>query len=148
VRARFDEVAALRETLPERRRALFVLSLQNGRALVGGRGTAADAILALAGARNVGATLEGYKPMGDEAIIAAAPEVVVMMRHSSAHNAPAEELFALPAFSQTPAAKEKRLVRMDGLYLLGFGPRAPLAARDLMAEIYPQAGIPQLAPDP
>ena len=53
-------------------------------------------------------------------------------------------LFAMPAFSQTPAATGKRLVHMDGLYLLGFGPRTPMAARDLMAAIYPEAAIPPL----
>ena len=147
-RARFDEVAALREKLGAKKRVLFVLSLQNGRALVGGRNTTADAIVTLAGGQNAAAAIEGYKPMSDEAIIAAAPEVVVMMSHSSAHDAPADELFGLPAFAQTPAAKDKRLVRMDGLYLLGFGPRAPLAARDLMAQLYPDAAIPQLASSP
>lgn len=142
--ARFEELAALRAGIPKKRRALFVLSLQNGRALVGGRNSSADSIIDLAGAVNVAAEIEGFKPMTDEAIIAAAPDVVVMMRHSSTHNAPAEELFALPSFSQTPAAAKKALVRMDGLYLLGFGPRAPLAARDLMAAIYPDAQIPLL----
>ena len=34
---------------------------------------------------------------------------------------------------------------MDGLYLLGFGPRTPNAARDLMAELYPEAKIAQLS---
>jgi iron complex transport system substrate-binding protein len=33
---------------------------------------------------------------------------------------------------------------MDGLYLLGFGPRTPDAARDLMAALYPEAKIAQL----
>jgi iron complex transport system substrate-binding protein len=46
-------------------------------------------------------------------------------------------LFALPAFSTTPAAKDRRFVAMDGLYLLGFGPRSARAARDLAVAIYP-----------
>jgi ABC-type hemin transport system substrate-binding protein len=29
---------------------------------------------------------------------------------------------------------------MDALYLLGFGPRAPRAARELMGRIYPDLG--------
>lgn len=143
-RARFDELATLRDALKDKRRVLFVLSLQNGRVLVGGRNTQANAIIQLSGGVNVASEIEGYKPMTDEAIVAAAPDAVVMMRHASTHNAPADELFALPAFSRTPAAAKKALVRMDGLYLLGFGPRAPLAARDLMAAIYPEAAIPPL----
>ncbi|OJV08056.1 MAG: hypothetical protein BGO20_08800 [Bosea sp. 67-29] len=142
--ARFRELAALRAGLPPQKRVLFVLSLQNGRALVGGRNSSADAIIGLAGGINVAGAIEGYKPMTDEAILAAAPDMVLMMRNSSAHNTTPDELFALPAFSRTPAAATKRLVHMDGLYLLGFGPRTPFAARDLMAAIYPQAAIPAL----
>jgi len=142
--ARFDELAALRSGIAKKKHILFLLSLQNGRALVGGRNSSADGIIALAGGLNVADAIEGYKPMTDEAIAAAAPEMVLMMRNSAAHNITPEELFAMPAFAQTPAAKDKRLVHMDGLYLLGFGPRTPMAARDLMAAIYPEAAIPLL----
>ncbi|MFJ5369863.1 hemin ABC transporter substrate-binding protein, partial [Bosea sp. CER48] len=143
-RARFEELATLRAGIARKRRVLFVLSLQNGRALVGGRNSSADGIIALAGGVNVADAIEGYKPMTDEAIAAAAPDMILMMRNSSAHNTTPDELFAMPAFSQTPAANGKRLIHMDGLYLLGFGPRTPMAARDLMAAIYPEAAVPQL----
>lgn len=145
VRGRFDELDKLRAGLPRQKRVLFVLSLQNGRIMVGGRATTADAIITLAGGVNAADAVEGFKPMTDEAIITAAPDVILMMRFSSAHNASPEEVFAMPAFSETPAAKQKSLIRMDGLYLLGFGPRTPNAARDLMAELYPEAKIAQLS---
>ena len=143
-KARFDELATLRAGIAKKKRILFLLSLQNGRAMVGGRNSSADGIIALAGGINVADAIEGYKPMTDEAIAAAAPDMVLMMRNSSAHNTTPDELFAMPAFSQIPAAAGKRLVHMDGLYLLGFGPRTPMAARDLMAAIYPEAAIPPL----
>jgi len=143
-KARFDELASLRSGIAKKKRILFLLSLQNGRALVGGRNSSADGIIALAGGVNVADAIEGYKPMTDEAIAAAAPDMVLMMRNSSAHNITPDELFAMPAFAQVPAAGNKRLVHMDGLYLLGFGPRTPMAARDLMAAIYPEAAIPPL----
>jgi iron complex transport system substrate-binding protein len=145
VKSRFEQLDKLRAGLPGQKRVLFVLSLQNGRTMVGGRNTTADAIIALAGGVNAASAVESFKPMTDEAIITAAPDVVLMMRHSSAHNAGPDELFAMPAFSQTPAAKQKALIRMDGLYLLGFGPRTPDAARDLMAELHPDAKIAQLS---
>lgn len=140
-RAGFDQVAKLREALPAKRRVLFVLSLQNGRTMVGGRNSTADAIIKLAGGVNVADAIEGFKPMGDEAIMAAAPDVVVMMDNGGSHQTTPEQLFALPAFSQTPAAARRSLIAMNGLYLLGFGPRTPAAARDLMAAIYPDAKI-------
>lgn len=142
----FRELDALRRRVAGKPRVLFVLSLQNGRAMVGGRNSSADAVIALAGAENAAAAIEGYKPMTDEAIIGAAPDFVLMMSRGGNHGTNADELFALPAFSQTPAAARRRLVQMDGLYLLGFGPRTPAAARDLMAAVNPDKAIPTLAP--
>jgi iron complex transport system substrate-binding protein len=131
----FARLAENRARVAQPVRALFVLSLQNGRPLVGGRGTTADAMLALAGAVNAASTLEGWKPLSDEGVIAAAPEAIVMMNRGPGGDA--QDPFALPAFSATPAGGAHRLVVMDGLYLLGFGPRAPLAAQDLMVALHP-----------
>ncbi len=143
-RARFAELASLRGAIAKPRRVLFVLSLQNGRVMVGGRNSSADAIIRHAGGVNVADGVEGYKTMTDEAIMAGAPDMILMMRNNANHVTSPEELFAMPAFAETPAARQKRLIAMDGLYLLGFGPRTPAAARDLMAAIYPEAAIPPL----
>ena len=137
---RFAALAAARGRIGPKVRTLFILSLQNGRALVGGRNTTADGMLALAGAENAASSIEGYRPMTDEAIVAARPDAVVMMRFGPG-GAPPADLFAGPALSQTPAGRDGRLVTMDGLYLLGFGPRTPEAARDLMQALYP--GLPR-----
>jgi iron complex transport system substrate-binding protein len=135
VEQNFAALKRERDALTTKKRVLFVLSLQNGRAIVGGKGSSADAIIAHAGAINAADAVEGYKPVTDEGIISAAPDVVLMMRRGN-HAAAPGEVFALPAFSATPAAASKALVTMDGLYLLGFGPRTPDAARDLMAAVY------------
>lgn len=133
-----DFAALERETagIAERRRVLFVLSLSGGRVMAAGAETSADAMIRLAGGINAATGFSGFKPMVDEAVIAAAPDVVVVMRRGE-HATGADELFALPAFQTTPAAQARALVSMDGLYLLGFGPRAPAAARDLAAALYP-----------
>ncbi|MBF9196526.1 heme/hemin ABC transporter substrate-binding protein [Microvirga terrestris] len=135
IEAGFTRLAEARAGVGRATRTLFVLSLQNGRPLVGGQGTTADAMLSLAGATNVASSLNGWKPLSDEGLIAAAPEAIVMMNHGP--GGAASDPFAYPAFAATPAAKSKRLVVMDSLYLLGFGPRTPDAARDLMAALHP-----------
>lgn len=137
VSARFDGLAALRARVDRPVRAMLVLSLQGGRTLVGGRNTAADGILSLAGVRNAAADLDGFKPITDEAVVSAAPEVVVMMQNGP--EPPKVEAVFAPdsALGRTPAASRRALVAMDGLYLLGFGPRTPEAAGDLMRAIYP-----------
>ena len=124
-------------------RVLFVLSLQNGRPMVGGRGTAADAMIRLAGGANAADAIDGYKPMTDEGIIAAAPDVILKMNNGNMVGAP-DDIFSLPAFAATPAAANRALIAMDGLYLLGFGLRSPDAVRDLMAALYPSLTLPPL----
>ena len=93
-------------------------------------------MFALAGAENVAAAIEGYKPMTDEAVLAAAPEVVVMMAQGPGGQA-STGMISTGALGGTPAGRNGRLVTMDGLYLLGFGPRTPQAARDLMLALRP-----------
>jgi iron complex transport system substrate-binding protein len=142
-RARFALVEHMRPQTPKPPRVLFILSLQNGRPMVGGRGTAADAMIRLAGGANAAEAIEGYKPMTDEGIIAAAPDVLLKMNNGNMVGAP-DDIFSLPAFAATPAAANRALIAMDGLYLLGFGLRTPDAVRELMANLYPSSALPPL----
>ncbi|SIO56013.1 iron complex transport system substrate-binding protein [Rhodovulum sp. ES.010] len=112
------------------RRVMFVMSVQGGRILAAGRDTAADGIIRLAGGENAVTAFEGYKPLTDEAVTQAAPEVILMMAREGADDT-ADQVLAHPAIRTTPAAKAEAVVRMDGLYLLGFGPRTAQAVRDL-----------------
>ena len=122
-----------------RKRVLFVLSLQGGRVLASGSGTAADGIIAMAGGVNAVSGYHGYKQLTDEAIIEARPDVILMMDHAGP--SPADDaILAEPAIAATPAGKTKKLIRMDGAYLLGFGPRTAHAIRDLSAALYGKAG--------
>jgi iron complex transport system substrate-binding protein len=141
VAAGFAELAALRARIDRPVRALFVLGVQNGRLLIGGKGTSADAILALAGAENVAAGVRGFRPVADEAVVELAPEAIVGMQGSgdnAAHDL--SRLLALKGVQSTPAGAAGRVIAMDGLYLLGFGPRTADAARDLMRALYPEVG--------
>jgi iron complex transport system substrate-binding protein len=138
VLAKFKALHGLRAKIKHPVRAMFVLGVQNGRVLVGGEKTSADAILKLAGAINVASEVTGFRPLPDEAIVELAPEIIVAMRRSGGTDAhDLSQLFELKGVQATPAGVAKRIITMDGLYLLGFGPRAPDAARDLMAHFYP-----------
>ena len=129
-------LAQLRSHIEHPRNTLFLLSFVNGRPMVAGRATAADGIMALAGAANAITAYEGYKPVTDEAIIAARPDAVLAMERAS-FRLDARTVFDHPAFGATPAAAQKSLISMEGHYLLGFGPRAARAARDLAVALYP-----------
>ena len=134
---KFSGLTKDRARIAKPAKALLILSLANGRVMVGGKNSTADGILALAGAENAAAEIEGFKPITDEAIVAAAPQTIVMMRNGP--DAPDKASVFAPgtALSRTPAADRGSLVSMDGLYLLGFGPRTPEAAHDVMRAIYP-----------
>jgi iron complex transport system substrate-binding protein len=136
VAADLAALARLRAKIRKPRKGVFLLSFVNDKAQVAGRATAADGILRLAGAVNAVADYEGYKPINDEAVIAAGPDFVLAMnRAGNALDGPT--VFAHPAFALTPAANDKAFLSLEGLYLLGFGPRTALAARDLAAGLYP-----------
>ena len=113
------------------KRVLFVLSTQGGRIMASGSNTAADAIITLAGGINAIDQFEGYRELTAEAISVAAPDVVLMMDREGDHSSTAEALFAMPEMATTRAAEAGALVKMDGLLLLGFGPRTPQAAQAL-----------------
>lgn len=120
----------------EPRRVMFVLSLQGGRVMASGQGTAADGIIRMAGGVNALADFEGYKPVSDEAIGAAAPDVILMMDRGGNHSVKVDELFDMAAFQTTPAAQTRNLVQMNGLLLLGFGPRTAEAVTKLSTALY------------
>lgn len=123
-----------------KQRVLFILSLQGGKVMAAGEGTEAAGIIALAGGENAATGFHGYKPMTDEAVLAAAPDVILMMDREGDLAMSNDDVMAQPALAQTPAAQAGRVVRMDGLLLLGFGPRTPEAAATLYAALYGAGG--------
>ncbi|HYC16846.1 MAG TPA: ABC transporter substrate-binding protein [Pseudolabrys sp.] len=138
VNADLAALARLKTGIAATKRVMFILSFANGRALVAGRNTAADGIIRMAGAQNAVEEYEGYKPVTDEAVIAAKPGVVLTMQRNGPGVVTANDVFSHAAFAATPAAADRSFISMEGLYLLGFGPRSARAARDLATALYPQ----------
>ncbi|MEM8840644.1 MAG: ABC transporter substrate-binding protein [Pseudomonadota bacterium] len=133
------EVRAKVAKLPDTPRVLFILGLQGSTPLVGGGGTGADEMITLAGAQNAATGFKGYKPMNREAIIGAAPDAILMMAQHSERFGGIDAILARPEIALTPAGKAKRAVAMDGMLLLGFGPRTPQAIADLASALQPDA---------
>lgn len=143
VAADFAALEQLRARLPAPRSVVFVLSASGTAPVVGGAGTGAQAMFALAGVSNAMAGLNGYKPAVGEAVLGADPYAIVLMKDQN-HAVSDAAVKAMPAFAGTTAIEAGRLYRMDGGYLLSFGPRTPQAARDLAALIYPELALPPL----
>lgn len=122
--------------IAERKRVLFVLSMDGGKIQASGTGTAADGIIALAGAVNAIDEYPGYKALTEEAIIDAAPDMILMMDRGGDHSVTDDALFGNPAIALTPAGQNRAIIRLEGSYLLGFGPRTPQAVNDLVDALY------------
>jgi iron complex transport system substrate-binding protein len=137
VRQDMATLDAQRGRITQQVKVAFILSLANGRPVIAGRQTAADGIIRLAGGANAFDDFEGYKPVNDEAISAARPDAVLVMDRGE-HALSADMVFSEPGLALTPAAEHRVLISMDGLYLLGFGPRTVRAARDLASRLYPK----------
>lgn len=129
-------VRRLTARTPRRLRVLFVLGHTGNQTMVGGQDTAADAMLVYAGTRNALQGFRGYRPLTPEAAIAASPDVIVTTTGGPQDAAQAAALLATPGLSATPAGRARRLVTMDALYLLGFGPRLPQAVRELADRLH------------
>lgn len=128
-------------TLTRQPRVLFILSIVGNAPIVGGHDTAADDIIRLAGATNAAAAVSGYKPMGREAILAAQPDVLLLMSHHADTFGGADAILSRPEFALTPAGQAGHAVTMDGLLLLGFGPRTPQAVAQLVRALQPRAAV-------
>lgn len=128
--AEFAQLAKDRASITKPLRVLFILSVQNGRAIAGGRNSAADSMLRLAGAVNAADGFEGYKPVTDEALISMNPDAIVLTKTANLNSR--EAIAGLKGVADSPAGRKQRYIEMDGLLFLGFGPRAPSAARQLM----------------
>lgn len=138
VEAGLAEAEARAAAVEAPQRVLFILSLQGGRIMAAGEETSAEGIIELAGGRNALTGIRGYRQITDEAVVAAAPDVILMMDREGDLAIVDAEVLAHPALATTPAARDGRILRMDGLLLLGFGPRTPEAAGRLHAALYPE----------
>lgn len=119
-----DDLAEAQALRPQRPpRALFVYARGNGLVNVSGTGTAADLVLQMAGAENVVRAFEGFRPLTAEAVVAAAPEVIVIPERGLESLGGTAGLFRQPGLAQTPAGARQHVVAVDDALLLGLGPR-------------------------
>lgn len=145
VAAELDAVKRTFGDLSQRPRVLFLLTISKSRtAMAAGENTSAAGIIGMAGGVNAVDGFEGFKPLSPEAAVAAAPDVLLITRRSLDLLGGREALLSLPEIALTPAAQEDRVIVMDGLLLLGFGPRTAAAAAELGAALHPQVTLPEI----
>jgi iron complex transport system substrate-binding protein len=134
--AAWRDVQAHLGTAASRPRVLFILAHAGPALMVAGKQTAADAMINLAGGVNALDGMEGYKPLSPEAVIGGVPAVILTTGEGLDTVGGTAKLLNKPGLAKTPAARSGRVVAMNALYLLGFGPRTPQAVEELAKALH------------
>ena len=119
------------ETQDQPVRVAVLLGIRDGMPLAAGRETSGQGLLDMAGAENVLAGFEGWKPVSLEAMSQANPDYIVMPLRGISDAGGVEKIAAHPAVALTNAGKRANIIGMDGMTILGFGPRTLGAALEL-----------------
>jgi iron complex transport system substrate-binding protein len=80
--------------------------------------------------------------MTDEAVVAAAPDVILMTEHSFERSGGVDGVLRFPGVRLTPAGRNRRIVAVSDVYFQGFGPGLGRAVRKLALELHPEIAKP------
>jgi iron complex transport system substrate-binding protein len=107
--------------------------------LLAGPGSGADAMIRAIGAVDVGTDIGLDRPftqITSEALIEAAPDVIIMMTKGLESIGGVDGMLKLPGVAQTPAGEKLRVVDMADSVLLSFGPRTGRTIEALAHAVY------------
>ncbi len=118
--------------------AFLYLRGSAGISLMTGAGAGPDAMIRAIGAIDAGTDLgiAGFKPITSEALITAAPDVILVLTDSLASVGGVQGVLEIPGIAQTPAGELGRIVDMDDGVLLNFGTRTGASIRALARAVY------------
>ncbi|XXF75379.1 ABC transporter substrate-binding protein [Myxococcaceae bacterium GXIMD 01537] len=117
-----------------RPRVLVLFARGAGATMMAGEGTAADALVKLAGGVNAVTGVKGAKPLTAESIAEAAPDAVLVPRGSVEQFGGQEGLARLPGLA---SHKGWRLVSVEDGYFMGFGPHLGQVTEELADKLLP-----------
>ncbi|MEO1172328.1 MAG: hemin ABC transporter substrate-binding protein [Myxococcota bacterium] len=115
----------------EKQKVLFIYARGRGAMNVAGKDTGADTIITWAGGTNAVQGYEGYKPLTAEAVVRSKADVILVTTRGLESLGGVDGLMKAPGVALTPAGKKRRIIAVDDLKLLGFGPRVGEGVREL-----------------
>jgi iron complex transport system substrate-binding protein len=104
--------------------AFLYMRGQAGVYLIGGKGSGADSMIKAAGGverRHQDGLDEPFTPITPEALVEAAPEVILMTTTGLESVGGVDRLVKIPGIAQTPAGKNRRIVTEEDGLLFSFG---------------------------
>lgn len=119
-----SQLSAIRhDALPVK--MLFVMSHGGMSSMAAGQNTAADAMITSVGAKNAMQGFSRYRPLSQEGVIASAPDILLLTADGVKTLGGLDQVWKLPGVAMTPAGKNKRVLVLDDMSLLGFGLQTP-----------------------
>ncbi|CAM3705184.1 hemin ABC transporter substrate-binding protein [Rahnella bruchi] len=110
---------------------LFVMSHGGMSSMAAGQNTAADAMITSVGAKNAMQGFSRYRPLSQEGVIARAPDILLLTADGVKTLGGLDQVWKLPGVAMTPAGKNKRVLVLDDMSLLGFGLQTPAVMAQL-----------------
>ncbi|MFD3231250.1 heme/hemin ABC transporter substrate-binding protein [Rahnella aceris] len=110
---------------------LFVMSHGGMSSMAAGQNTAADAMITSVGAKNAMQGFSRYRPLSQEGVIASAPDILLLTADGVKTLGGMDQVWKLPGVAMTPAGKNKRVLVIDDMSLLGFGLQTPAVMAQL-----------------
>ena len=128
-----DDLSIQRSRIDKPIRVALLLALRDGVPTAAGSETSGHGVLEMAGLTNVFADFEGWKPIAPEAMIKRNPEVIFITERSAKAAGGIEAVIADPIIELTDAGSSGNVFAVDGMALLGFGPRTITTALQISA---------------
>jgi len=131
--AAIEDIASRAGT--DRPRVGVLLGIRDGQPLAAGSDTSGHGLIEMAGGENVFAGMSGWKPGSMESMVQFDPDVLVIPERGVAEAGGIDGIVSHPALRLTTAGRERRIITMDGMTMLGFGPRTLEAAIELARQL-------------
>tara|TARA_Y100001970_G_C14106421_1_gene788375 strand:+ start:78 stop:923 length:846 start_codon:yes stop_codon:yes gene_type:complete len=104
-------------------RVALILSFIDGSPILAGNKTSGNGVLEMIGAINVFSDIEGWKPATRESVLIRNPDHLVITERGLKAQGGIEILRKNPALRSITAVRNGHIHALDGMALLGFGPR-------------------------
>jgi len=140
--ADWAEAQEIITSIEGRPHGLFFASMGDGGPRSAGVGTAGHGVMQALGVENLFDSQQGYQALSTEAAVAANPDVIFAMSHNIRALGGIEAVASDPAIAVTDAGRNRRIIAVDSVRVMSFGPRFAEGmvdvARDLNAMLEPE----------
>ena len=125
-----------KEVPSQQLKAMFIMAHSPQQIMVAGHSTSAHAIMNYLHLDNAFKTVQGYKPLTPESVIAGKANIILLTDQGLQAQGGMQGILRLPGVIQIPAARHRQIYSREANHLLGFGPRLPSMLHSLAKEMH------------